>query len=503
MKKSFIAATLALGAAISAHAAIPNIYACGLGLAYANGEHVFSYSLNTAATSVDIEIYDLQDNLLATYPSTGLEQGENTFTVKIKETGSFYWKLKATAASTAEQTGFVAKPKASADAYPDSDLVWSRLRGIAVNDNPWHSDFGSVFATNYGTHATNDGLLKFSNLMVLDNGGKSYRGGVSWTTSSSPNDVYVAQDGNLYLSDWSDKNSGVYLADNEDLSANFSAVFVGSRDTNGIVTSVDDVAVCGSASTCCTKGEDEDLVLYTFDEDLDGGGLYRYDLGTTDLPWNSVPTKKLGKTFEFDGKEITITADSCARVRWDKRDGLWLCHSVKGATTTLLHFNGNDEVDFCQQIDNITENSACGFAVNHDGSYLAISNGKYVHFYDVEFSEAGVPSIAEDTDEEISTGVINLYGLAFDYAMNLYIASTGNGIYVYAMPKADNTCSVRSWKSFIDGQVVGVNDVAVADDEAIEAVYTLTGAVVDADIDALAPGVYIVKTNTRTYKIVK
>ena len=502
MKKSFIAATLALGAAISAHAAIPNIYACGLGLAYANGEHVFSYSLNTAATSVDIEIYDLQDNLLATYPSTGLAQGENTFTVKIKETGSFYWKLKATAASTAEQSGPVATRDDSKTAYPGSDLAWSRLRSIAVNDNPWRSDFGSVYATNCGASANFDGLLKFSNCMVPDNGGKSYRGGVSWNGQSSPNDVYVAQDGKLYLSDWSDKNSGVYVADNEDLSANFSAVFVGSRAGNGLVTSVDDVAVCGSASTCCTKGEDEELVLYTFDEDLDGGGLYRYDLGTTDLPWNSAPTKKLGRTFTFGGEEITISAGACARVRWDKRDGLWLCHSVAG-TTTLLHFNGNDEVDFCQKISNVTENAACGFAVNHDGSYLAISNGKYVHFYDVEFSEAGVPSIAEDTDEKISTGVTNLFGLAFDYAMNLYIASTGNGIYVYAMPKADNTCSVRSCKSFSDGQVVGVDDVAVADDEAIEAVYTLTGAAVAADIDALAPGVYIVKTNVRTYKIVK
>lgn len=502
MKKIFIAATLALGASMSAHAAIPNIYACDLGLAYANDELVFSYSLNTAATSVDIEIYDLQDNLLATYPSTGLAQGENTFTTKIKETGSFYWKLKATAASTATQTGFVAKPGASSDAYPGSDLQWTRLRGIAVNDNPWRSDFGSVYATNYGTNVKYDGLMKFSNRMVLDNGGSPYRGGVIWAESSSPNDVYVAQDGNLYMSDWSDSNSGVYVADDDDLTADFSAVFVGSRAGNGVVTTADGVAVCGSASTCCTKGEGEDLVLYTFDEDLDGGGLYRYDLGTTDLPWNSAPTKKLGKTFEFDGKEITISAGACARVRCDKRDGLWLCHSVKG-TTTLLHFNANDEVDFCQQIDNITENAACGFAVNHDGSYMAISSGKYVHFYDVEFSEAGVPSIAEDAEEEISIGAINLFGLAFDYAMNLYIASTGNGIYVYAMPKADNTCSVRSCKSFSDGQVVGVDDVAVAADEAIEAVYTLTGAAVAADLDALAPGVYIVKTNVRTYKIVK
>lgn len=76
-----LAALLLGGLTASAGA---NVYATGLKYEKAeNGDYTFSYTLNVAATAVNILIYDANGNVAKTITSDGLVQGINTFTTQL------------------------------------------------------------------------------------------------------------------------------------------------------------------------------------------------------------------------------------------------------------------------------------------------------------------------------------------------------------------------------------------------------------------------------------
>lgn len=518
-----LAALLLGGLTASAGA---NVYATGLKYEKAeNGDYTFSYTLNVAATAVDILIYDANGNVAKTISSDGLVQGINTFTTQLPlEIGNYSWAVKATAESTEGQITAVATPKDMA-AYPGTDLLWGRLRGVDVNNDPESEWFGNVYITgtpsSSGTYA---GVLVLNSNMLdavtNKTPGVPYAGGITWPGQSSPNDACVAESGNVFLADWSDKNSGVFVMDAADPSTDFTAVFSGVRAADGLISD-NGLAVGGSTPTACVIGKDEDMHLYTWDEDYpDGGAILRYNLGASDLPWKVAPSKVLGKTFKLDGADVKVRVTRNARIRPDRNGGIWMCQRIDkdfpndGGYASLLHFNAEDELDFWT--DEFTTTNTGALAVNHDGSMIAVATPDGIKIFDVTFNEGNVPSIkAQGSVFELSNS--NIFGIGFDYAMNIYAALSGSGIYVYALPKADNTCEVPA-NSFIEiKETSAIADVAAEGGltyrdgvirSAVPAVvYTAAGVKVaegtEIAADALAGGVYIVRAGAETLKIVR
>lgn len=540
--KKFIPFILAAGVALvpqmaeaESHA---NVYASSLSLTkQAEGTYKVSYLLNAPATSAALILTDVNTaEQVFEIALSGLEIGINEQEVEIAvDPGKYAWAIRTEGEPTAAQTEPVVNPTTtSGGAYGNIDLNWTRMRGVAVDCNPTSASFGNIYATSWraaagrpaGVYIFTPTFKKLGSQTEINVAADAYSGEIDWQTSSSPNDAFVGEDGKVWLADWSDKNSGVYVMDPANLSAPFATIFGGERNSAGIL-SLDGVNIAGSSSTCCTVGKGENLRLYTFDEDVPG--LLRYDLGTTELPWTVAPSKVVfGNRIDVPRLNDWWSAfpGKASRVRPDARGGLWLAQNVDGTSrAALVHINSDDVADFI--LDGyVTTNAGC-VAVNADGSRLAMSAGSKLLLFDVDFDNEGVPSLAK-LDVELQTNAPGttpgLFGIAFDYADNIYVAELNgsntslSGIWMYAWPKEENAATVpgagvldfvstsavntpiaESNLSFADGMISASGEEV--------AVYNLAGVKVasgaEVSTSLLARGVYIVRAGAATIKFAK
>lgn len=534
MKKILI--LFVLGAsAVAASAAEPLIFASALSAEDAPTENakIFNYTLNTPATAVQIILTDKDGKETAIdVPESGLAFGANTVTLELPETlatGDYTWAVKATAEAVAEPTRVLSY--GTTDNHGTTiDLNFTRARGLAINTNPESEQFGTVYMTSAKPSSgamKYTGVLAYNPLFALVSyqsaDMQAYSGGVNWvngTNPSSPNDAFLAEDGNLYLADWSDKNAGVYMMYGNEPTKDFLHVFGGTIGSDGLHT-YEGAKIGGSCSTACTLGTGENLVLYTYDEEL--GGLNKYNLGNSDTPWIDAPSEKLGNSFTIGEIEYKVSIDgvkSNGRLRPDKRGGFWMfIHNTGTNNPTAIHFNSNDEADY--QFSGISGIVSGSFGLSADGSLMCIADGQSIKFYDVAFSEAGVPSLSEhnfaDGSNSVAHNAANIYGLNFDYAGNLLVLTQGTGLGLYAMPKADNSAITPAAGQIHLDITSGVENAVLS--PAIEyragiisaaegaEVFNALGAKVaegtEISTEGLAAGVYIVRAGNQTLKIIR
>lgn len=534
MKKILI--LFALGAsAVAASAAEPLIFASALSAENASAENakVFKYTLNTPATAVQIILTDKDGIETAVdVPEGGLAFGANTVTLELPETlatGDYTWAVKATADAVDEPTRVLSY--GTTDNHGTTiDLNFTLARGLAINTNPASAQFGQVYMTNsWCTSNTKKyvGVVIYNPIFefILPDAADqvSYLGGVSWrgtvkgASNSSPNDAFLSEDGNLYLADWTDVNAGVYMMYGSNPNKDFLHVFGGTIGGDGLHT-YEDAGIGGSCATACTLGTGENLVLYTYDEEL--GGLIKYNLGNSDSPWLVAPSKNLGTSFTIDGTVYSVKSGANGRLRPDKRGGFWMFINNNGTSNpTAIHFNSNEEADY--QYSEISGIISGAFGLSADGTLMCIADGTNIRFFDVAFSEAGVPSLSKhnfaDETNSVAHNAANIYGLNFDYAGNLCVLSLGTGLGLYAMPKADNSAITPAVGKIHLDITSGVESAVV--NSAIEyrggvisaaegaEVFNALGAKVaegtEISTEGLAAGVYIVRSGKQTLKIIR
>lgn len=531
MKKILI--LFVLGAsAVAASAAEPLIFASALSAEDAPTENakIFNYTLNTPATAVQIILTDKDGKEAAIdVPESGLAFGANTVTLELPETlatGDYTWAVKATAEAVAEPTRVLSY--GTTDNHGTTiDLNFTRARGLAINTNPESEQFGTVYMT---SAKPSNGAMKYTGVLAYNplfaiisqqsSEVMAYSGKVSWQagSGSSPNDAFLAEDGNLYLADWSDGNAGVYMMYGNEPTKDFLHVFGGSMASSGLHT-YQDAQIGGSCSTACTLGSGENLVLYTFDEEL--GGLAKYDLGNSDSPWLTAPTEKFGSTFTIGGTSYSVNSGGNGRLRPDGRGGFWMFINNTGAAgnPTAIHFNSNDEADY--QFSGILNTLSGAFGLSADGTLMCIADGQSIKFYDVAFDETGVPSLSEhnfaDGTNSVAHNAASIYGLNFDYAGNLHVLSLGTGLGLYAMPKADNSAITPAVGQIHLDITSGVESAVLS--PAIEYKGGIISAAEGAEVfnalgvkvaegteistEGLAAGVYIVRAGNQTLKIIR
>lgn len=146
----------------------------------------------------------------------------------------------------------------------------------------------------------------------------------------------------------------------------------------------------------------------------------------------------------------------------DGRGGLWIAQNRWELDTypALTHVNANGIVDFAVTSassdelkamfpfddNNVSYRGHCAY--NTSENILAFGGNKVVTLFKVTYDASGVPSL----EKLISTPKlgVNIDGVAFDYAGDLYVASaTAERFYKFVVPTTDNTCTVPAPESQI------------------------------------------------------
>ncbi|MDR1526328.1 MAG: T9SS type A sorting domain-containing protein [Dysgonamonadaceae bacterium] len=457
MKRTFLLLLVFALCTLTSYAQQANIYASGLKAEKVDGTHyTFGYTLNADATSGSIEIITGATIVNKSITDPGaLTKGAHSVTLDLSDlaSGQYAWSITVAAAAN-EATAPV---KVSNDA---EHLGFRALRGITV-DNSFESPFfGRVYATegNEATasttiRATNDGIYIYNAALedVTGQGATAYAGGVTWgltgsggNSGASPFRVVVAPDGQVFITDWSDSHTGIWILDPANPSANLKPVFGGTRNATG-VASQDGVGIHGSIAHCYIEGTGADTKLYTFDEDLGipsgiAGNIYRYDIGVLENPWTAAPSALIYD--DVTNNNLQQNGNSC--IAPDGRGGWWICQNRAIGTETdippLIHYNGTS-VDFISSIDAVgllANTSQGGMALNDDKTMMVLTGNGAVRVLDIAFDDAGKPSLALKYEIATPYGT-NSYSVALDNANNVYVGGNISAFSVYALPKANNT----------------------------------------------------------------
>lgn len=445
-----------------------NVYASELRYKKSKENSAFEFTLNGAASSVVINIYK-DAGLVKTIDLGSLEKGVHTQDVDLSELQEATYTWSVAAASDP-----IDRPVKITN-NDDSQLQFYSPRGVAV-DNAFESPyFGRVYAaeTVPGTvtnRTTKDGVYILNSAIqdVTGQGADSYAGGVTWGGSNSPMRLSVAPDGLVYVCDWSDAHSGVWVMDPENPSNTFTEVFSGlTRNSKGLETNANATNVHGSIAHCWVTGTGVEKKLFTFDEDYtdsqatSAGNLLQYNIGSQNLPWQSAPSSIVYNN-ATNGK-LQVNMNSC--IAPDGKKGWWISQyrtADADLVPSLIHVDSIGLVDFNSgKTPTLIGNSyTAGMAVNYDGTRLAMGCKNEVKIFKVEFSDNHVPSLTLLYSITPAMGT-NTAGLAYDRAGNVYVISNSSErLGVWALPNADNTFTTPapSLQNIVISSTTGVEE---------------------------------------------
>lgn len=505
-----------------------NVYASALEPVQANSVR---FTLNTDATQVLLNLIK-DGTVLKTIDLGPQARGTNTVTFDAGDLadGDYSWSLTARAEPiTGEPVQF--------SQNGDQLLEIANTRSVAVDRNPASPYFGRVYATSIEANGKK-GARMGTGVYVLDaaltditgQDGTPWQGGQSWKGNSSPCRLTVAPDGKVYLCDWSDPHSGVWVMDPANPAADFTPVFGGTRNDDGLASEAG-VAIHGSIVDVCVTGTGADTRLYTSDEDLypesidkdyagDKSPITRYDIGASTTPWVTAPSF-VYSGFNKDGVNNFRNQSDC--IEPDGHGGLWICQNryTNSATIpSLMHINAAGVYDYScgdtQLVQSSTPMGAMG--VNADGSLIAVGGSSEIRVLGATYDENGLPTLT------LKYVIGSTYGsrpfdCSFDAADNLYVAFNDNngGIGVWGLPKDANefttpaaaplhtaagVVSVETEQS----RITIVDNVVTAGGAMVE-LYDIAGHIVASgyavDMSGLNAGVYVARSGANTLKVIR
>jgi hypothetical protein len=470
MKKLLISAACVIVNVAACYADV-NVYASALSC---NGSTI-QFILNADAKDVNVNL--LQDGTVVDTVKLGAcTKGLNTFNLSDYgvSAGTYNWSVTASADAIAEGTQHT-------DAT-DANLQVSNTRGIAVDKNPASPFFGNIYMTSAGGTRPGErvatGVYAFkADLSVINQ--EAYTGQIEWAGNSSPNNLKVADDGNVFICDWTDGHGGVYILNPAAPDELYQSAFAeGETASSGLVT-VDGVKLHGSVQDCAIFGEGESRMLYTSDEDYVGnnGEILAYQMGTLSTPIATAPAD----WGTCDGK----LANGNQRLDSDRRGGLWVSQyrwQESDAYPCLMHLNAAGVWDFTTGDKSVFLGSgpAGAMGVNADGSLIAIAdsgNGKTITVAKATYDENGLPTLEPFSKITYANYGTRPMALSFDAADNIYVAFNNDnaegGMGVFALPKENNeyTTPANDQVTFTTG-ILNLN--------ATSAKLTLNGNIVSA-----------------------
>ena len=256
----------------------------------------------------------------------------------------------------------------------------------------------------------------------------------------------VDGEGKIYIPEWGDATSGIYIADPDNLEGTYSQFFIGTRNSAGLITNNGE-SVGGSVPGVWIQGTGADTKLYAFLEDViapsgKGNNVGIYNIGQPDgsllTTWDHAPDQLLDVgTYMINGNG-NIIADAGGR-------GTWIMqyrskgNSSHGVPTFLFVDNDGNIVYNGGDLETLNGSLMSGFAINNTNDVMVINDGDGVlQFFDITW-EGSTPILTHNGTSytaDARSGVNAIYQMAFDWGGNLVCA--GGNIGIYSMPTNDN-----------------------------------------------------------------
>ena len=447
-----------------------------------DGSYVFSFKSNSPATAASLVFNDsITGEEVGRIALSDIVEGQNTVTLRPEELPGTDGQVLSWAVNV------VGEAITSIERVNGINASYTRAT-VAIDRSPESAHFGTIYVGERvdKEHAGNG--LYACDINGAPRNTTVYRGG---QVLSNCFRISVDSEGKVYIPDWADPSSGIFIADPDNLEGTFTPFFEGTRQSNGLITNNGE-NVGGSVPSVWVEGTGANAKLFAYHEDIAGPsgnkkGIGVYDIGQSDgallTSWNHSPSNYLDiGALEANGNG-NIIADPAGR-------GLWVAqYRSKGQNTAAVpsivftDFDGN--VLFNSGIDLTTLNGSVisGFAINNTNNMLVINDGDGVlQFYNITW-DGNTPTLTPTgmtytADARTSSGAI--HQMAFDWGGNLVCA--GKNIGIYSIPTDDNqsTTPARSGLSVVKREVVVTPPVKgiFADDlnssEGDEGSYTFT-----------------------------
>lgn len=415
------------------------IYAYGLNSTANNdGSYTFHFTSNANSHEASLVFYDssTQQEVGRVSIANVSEGVENTITLaqceipgEINQTLNWGVYLKGKQISAVN--------KLNAD---DAIYNYTRL-GVAVDNSPESDYFGRFYLIDRtGKNTATNGLWAFNadysriNSTIL-------RGGETYT---NPYRLATDPNGKIYIADWGDGHSGVFVASPDNLNGTFPQFFEGTRQSSGLITN-NGQNVGSSNIAVAIGGTGASTKMYTYLEDFEANNVAVYNIGQHDgtivISWGTAPSRIL--------QVSSIMLNGNSDIRPDKFGGVWISQRrTKGnnapANPSLIHVDpdGNINYNSGNNLSILNGSPQSGFAVNRENTILAIGDGDgVVQVYDITWN-GNTPTLTQRAS--FNTSVTNASGeiqqMDFDWGGNLYVAGTKLGI--YSIPVSDNSSVV-------------------------------------------------------------
>ena len=468
---------------------VPAISAYDLNVVNNGGVYTFSYTANSDAKAAALVFY--KDGVEAGRVVVDVKKGANTFELAADllpgaEGDVFTWALDLTGESIAN-FGIVAS-----DLSLDESST-SRLFN-AVNTNPETETFGKIYVmhragSSTSANAPKSGIWEFDHNLVKQNA-EAYKGGVA--KFGNPTRMGMDRDGYLYIADWADGNSGIYVANTADLTQNFNQFFAGTRESDGAFNN-NGVYTGSSTPGCYVYHNGNEVKLFVYNEDAKGtlpkNGMAVYNIGQEDGSilryWETAPSA----VYTLTGQANTEGNP------WGTSHGFFVSQvreeGQSNASATSLKFYANDGTEQMSAVseeykDIITGSNAGGYVVSADESTLVFNGGsKEFLVFDIAW-EGDKPVLTHKYT--INHGIASIRQMNWDYAGNI-VCSGDNGVQIVTMPKEVNNTLVPAKKALTVAKVQGVAVTGMefsAEEASVEldATLDLSGLVVFTPADA-------------------
>ena len=414
----------------NAQPAVKGIYAYGLKM---EGDQ-FTFNVNDAANNAYITFYDGQGNAVATVNVPNVHEGENTVTINVSELEGVQPGSTLTWAVTV-----AGDPITTIQRINAAGPTYTGQLFVAVDKSPMSPKMGTIYAGHRPSSASASNGVYVYDAQGVRESSTLYRGGHEWRSNYR---MAVDAQGKLYVPDWGDPTSGIYIADPENLSGTWTEFFIGTRNSDGLISN-NGVNVGSSTPGVGIGGSGADTKLYVYLEDF-GNGVGVYNIGQPDGSvvdtWSTAPSQYYNvNSLEINGNG-NVVADGQGR-------GVWVAQyrsagQNNASVPSLIFVDNEGNVTFnsgrAPYFEMLNGSERAGFAINDACDMLVMNDGSGVlQFFDLTWDGSTpdiTPKYSYKADARNSSG--SIFQMAFDYAGNL--VCSGSNIGMYSMPTDEN-----------------------------------------------------------------
>ena len=407
-----------------------------------NGDYRFSFVANQAPQEASLVFYAAGAEV-GTVALLSVVEGKNELVVPIADipVGAETWALNLVG-------GIVPGMGLIAD-HADSTMVKPHA---IVNTYPLTDQFGQLYVMEAG--GDNKGVSIYDVNMNKLNATPYVSTDAAW---NAPKRLAVASDGTLFIAEYSDGHSGVYVMDPAQ-PENITPFFVGTRDGDGVISNNGvNVGASTAGISIYKEGAESKLIVYNEDFGASLGNILIYNIGQEDgsivKTWEGAPSEVYGKGSNLAGLVnkngqpiLTDYGFFCSTLRYSGGNNSY--------ATSARYYNFNEECEFSTHYDEfvgyVNGSNDGALALSNDQKYLVLpdDNNQFIVF------ECAWDSLGKLSVKYVESFVHNLgpvHQLSFDYAGHL-VASAAGHISLFTMPTAENTILIPARTALADAE---------------------------------------------------